>query len=253
MTVSVMALTGFLALAANGELFQALDADQDGIISKQEVAGAQQIWFTRALRVADADSDGTLTASELETALRDPKPRSMSGFGGNQGQRRRMDPRRLDRNSDGVISRDEVPQQLQDRYDQMLDRLGKDSISVEQLDSLMAQYGPQGRDRDVKSIDRMKMKLSEDSDPKGRFRMNERADKNGKGQMAPNRQGGRFGKGAPPIFGRLDRNNDGSIDKSEAPERLKAAFRRLDADNDGKITLQEFSSSGRRFRKQRQK
>lgn len=48
-------------------------------------------------------------------------------------------------------------------------------------------------------------------------------------------------KGFDPdqLFQRLDKNNDGYLDRSEIPERLKDRLQNLDLDNDGKISRQE--------------
>jgi Ca2+-binding EF-hand superfamily protein len=46
--------------------------------------------------------------------------------------------------------------------------------------------------------------------------------------------------GAQDLFGRLDRNGDGRLQRGELPPRRQADFGRLDRDGDGGISPEEF-------------
>ena len=144
MIVTTLTIAGLLAVVdssdVNTQLFDRLDKNQDGVIASGELGESQQIWFTRALRVSDADGDVRLTPKELAGALADAEPRS-APVGRSRGQRWRVDPQRLDRNNNKMITLDEVPGPEKERFQKLLERMGKDVVSVE----TMISYNGAGR------------------------------------------------------------------------------------------------------------
>lgn len=254
MFTSTLILAGLLAVADNG-LFSALDTNQDGKVTENEVNASQKSWFTRALRVADADEDGSLSAAELAQALQDPEPREMPrGRGRSRGPGgRQMDPARLDRNNDGVITLDEVPGPGKKRFEMLLERTGRDSVPVEQLARIMGRARRDEMERDGKPMIRSRdAEMKQQSKKKGRQKgqQNKDGDRKGKGQRPDSGQDAKRNKSdrpqrdgqsgnRSPLFDRFDRNGDGAISRLEAPQRLRTMFDRLDTNNDGKITRNE--------------
>ncbi len=83
-------------------MFDRIDADHDGVLTRSEVQVARSRMFDRL----DADRDGTLTTAEAEAARNQARARAArlsERFAGTQGERLAA----LDRNRDGLVSRDE--------------------------------------------------------------------------------------------------------------------------------------------------
>ena len=100
--------------ATNDALLATIDLDGDGALSTEELAQAGD-----SLRNLDRNKDGEISTAELKSAARrlsDGIARPSSGGG-------RSDPSemlaRMDRNGDGKITKDEVPEQMQRRWDRM--------------------------------------------------------------------------------------------------------------------------------------
>lgn len=162
----------------------ALDADHDGIISKEEIDNA-----TSALQSLDKNKDGALTIEEIR-----PDPRLMGngrppgdrgrerefgdreamrggpegrrepggenrpgrpGFGGPQGDRAEFMLRMFaerDANEDGKLDASEMPERLAERLDQ-IDTDSDGSVSREEIKAMMSrmQSGPGERAREGRS------------------------------------------------------------------------------------------------------
>ncbi|MAG93046.1 MAG: hypothetical protein CMJ48_04785 [Planctomycetaceae bacterium] len=171
-----------------GELFQSLDADNDGKLVAEEIPEKQQRYFKRLLRVGDADRNQELTREEFVQALQsNDRPVTLPGNGGNN-QRRRFDPGQaftnFDRNQDGKLARDELPDQLRERLDAAFERLGKKSLTQQEF---------------VLEVRRL-----------------------GDGQA-----GARNGKQLAQMFKRMDADGDGKVTLAEAPERARDFVRGL--------------------------
>ena len=201
-------------------IFQALDTDEDGELSKSEIKNA-----AKALRKLDKNKDGELTMDEVRPNFPQGGP---GGPGGGEGRRRGEggpegrdpggppqqgnDPEEMvknlmafDKNGDGKLSKDELPERMQG----MLERgdTNKDGFLTPDEIRIMAaaQQGPGG----------------------------------GMGRGGP----GGGGRRPDPLFAALDLNHDGILQKEEidaAPESLKA----LDKNGDGKITMDELRPAG---------
>lgn len=97
----------------------ALDADHDGVVTAGEWAKAPEV-----LRSLDRDGDGTLTAIELRPAMFGRGGRGREGEGQHEheggGARPANDSARVvdtymafDKNGDGVLTKDELPERMQ--------------------------------------------------------------------------------------------------------------------------------------------
>jgi hypothetical protein len=130
------------AAASDPALFERLDSNHDGIVEAAEIALSQQTYFRRALRVADVNEDGALSAAEMQTATTNRKPVTLPGsLGGGMGRMNGDRPnlqnlRSYDRNKDGQLTADEVPPPLRPRIEEMLQRIGRDSLPLDGAGSL---------------------------------------------------------------------------------------------------------------------
>lgn len=124
-------------------LFSSLDTDGNGVIEENELRESQLPFFRRALRVADRDRDGKLSAAELREAVADPRPVPALQFGFvAQGG---VDLRTLDRDGDGQLSIDEVPPALRERFRRLLDQLGQDRVSIDRVQMLLRNDSPESQ------------------------------------------------------------------------------------------------------------
>jgi hypothetical protein len=91
-------------------LFQTLDEDHDGTISATELARAPIL-----LLKLDRDKDGRVSREEMRPAS--AAPSSRRPFDGTTDFAQRF--RQLDRNRDGKLTKDELPEQMLRRFDMM--------------------------------------------------------------------------------------------------------------------------------------
>jgi len=219
---------------------ESLDADGDGRVSKDEFLGSDSI-FERW----DADKDGFLTEAEVAKGLAAPRPKAKperdAREGGRRGppdpeqMRRRIEGlmKRLDKDGDGKIAGDEIPQRGNWKR---MDKNGDGAIDVEELSAGMQARG-RGRGGDV-----VKRLMAMDANKDGKIAKDE-------------------WKARPEGFARLDKDKDGFLTKPEIEEIAKgmrrrggwkrgpadALFRRMDADQDKRITKEEWKLAPEMF------
>ncbi len=209
------------------DLFKQLDKNGDGQITADEMPQEHKRLFERLVRMGDKNGDGKLSLEEFTAALKDvpPAPGGQplgvpgSGPGGPGGIR--IDPaelfKRLDKNNDGKITADEIPEERRENFKQMLERLGKkpeDGVGHEEFARFAgAMMGVMGQR------------------PNGVPGPGNPQPGNSQPGMRPN------GPSADVLFRLLDKNHDGVISEDEisaAPEAL-AKFAKQ---NGGKITAE---------------
>lgn len=223
----------------------ALDANQDGKISKDEIDNAAV-----ALRKLDKNEDGSLTEEELRPDFRGRGgppggPDGRRGEGGPrpggdrpggdrpEGDRPGGDRRgggnpeetvkrfmQFDKNDDGFLTKDELSERMQSLIARA-DKNEDGKASREEL-TAMAASGMGNRDRG--------------------------------GQPGGDRPGGdrRFG-GNPEemvtrIFDSRDKNGDGKLSDSEIPEQMAGRIEQIDADKDGSVSREELTKAMSRMR-----
>jgi hypothetical protein len=113
--------------------------------------------------------------------------------------------KRLDKNSDGKISKDEAPERMAQNFE----NIDKNSDGFITQNELKPPGGPGG--------------------PGGQ------GGQGGQGGGRPN---------PDEMFKRLDKNSDGKISKDEAPERMAQNFDKLDKNSDGSLTKDELPRPG---------
>lgn len=284
--VAATCLVGFTLAAEDGvpeaeKLFKHLDGNSDGLLTSDEISDDRRPLFERLVRKADDNNDGKLSLKEFQAAHEeDASPNLPLNVGGgrpNRGGDIRQRFEMLDRNKDGKVTRDEVPEQARQRLMPLFERLGKEELTLADLErggdgdrpDPNRQPGPGGPRGPVF------MRLL-DTDRDGRISKSEWAkaseifgqlDANGDGELDPRelmgpppeemspdrermeRRDARPRPGEPAagpgrqFFDRLDANGDGKISRDEAPPRLRDRFNRIDANNDGSITPDEFRNA----------
>ncbi len=183
-------------------MFDAIDADTDGVISKVELRKA-----IRALRTLDTDSDGNITLAEANVG---GGPAGPGLPGANDAQIAQF--MANDLNGDGKLSPNEVPNNLLPIL-QNADRNGDGAIDRQELAGALANArgqfgGPQGGAnlggaRDAAEADRVT----------GQFLQN---DRNGDGKLTPNELPAESAR----MLQNADRNQDGAIDAGELQEAV---------------------------------
>jgi Ca2+-binding EF-hand superfamily protein len=117
-------------------LFSSLDANKDGQLTADEVPAEKKGLFDRLVRRSDKNGDGHLSAEEFAAGLSAGPaegPKSELPTAGDQPPTPEKRPnaerifRRLDANSDGILTLNEVPEERRRMVVQVLKRLKKDN------------------------------------------------------------------------------------------------------------------------------
>ena len=242
-----------------GAIFDRLDQNGDGTVTKDEVAEDRRAFFDRVLRLGDKNADGKLTKEEFVAGLRGgATPRPDAGGGGDRrpGPPRDFNPeaffRRLDKNGDGKLAKDEVPEQAR-RIVERADRNRDGEVTREEFAAAVRALRPT-TDRPTAVGPDAAIVRALDANRDGDISAEELSrapaalralDRNGDGKISRPELGGGRPPGQPPQPGKgpslaqrirqLDKNGDGKISREEAPESLRRNFDRLDANDDGQL------------------
>ena len=114
--------------------------------------------------------------------------------------------KRMDRNGDETITKDELPQRLKSRFESM-DENG-DGILDESEQNAM--------------LERIK-----------KMRGGQKKGQGPNGQQAAGPEGGRRGANFPQLLKKMDKNADGQLTKDEMPERMQQRFESMDTNGNG--------------------
>ncbi|MBM81758.1 MAG: hypothetical protein CMJ78_14365 [Planctomycetaceae bacterium] len=272
LSASALLLTfGFVQAQDDGqnpeELFKKLDKNTDGKLSKDEISKDRTRWFDRLIRVGDKDKNGVLSSSEFAAAVKPqtnpaPQPGQTTRRPG-QGRNKGGDPRQMlkqvDRNGDGKITLEELPEGIRARMKPIFERLGKDAIAIAEL----AQAIPR-RNGGRPSLEQMMQRLDGNKDGKiTRDEVPEEAkrflnpiferlgkDSLTKADLEKVMAQQRPSEGRPqPNQSRRPNDSKPQTDRDSTQARKFAQenFARLDSNKDGKLTLAEVPDRGKRI------
>jgi Ca2+-binding EF-hand superfamily protein len=220
----------------------AIDINHDGKFSIEELAAASV-----GLVSLDDDHDGQLTSLEYLPSQTDPKSNKPD-----ETLNRLM---ALDRNGDGILTKDEVPERMQgmfSRIDTNQDgKLTKDEIRA----SASNLKGPNGRAERGGEATRMDPVLNAlDIDHDGVISPTELAaaptslktlDKDANGEISQDELRPRQmtpADRARHMLDEWDTNKDDKLSKPEAPDRMQQQFETLDTNRDGALTEEELTA-----------
>ncbi len=194
-------------------LEERVGGEQDGVLSRREIVQFAPRMSQFALRLAQRlDLD-----VELELALLDKKQwqaaQAMTGARPRgealaDSQRALEFFKRLDANGDGLVTLEEVPDQVANRFEILLDRAD--------------------RNRDDQISQRELMAVSRRMQARESNSMNSRPQE--------------LDQAIARVLRQLDRDGDNLISRKEAPRRLAGRFDRLDADGSGHLERQEIAT-----------
>lgn len=219
-------------------LVRAIDADKNGEISADEIAGAAD-----ALKKLDRNGDGKITREEIGPP---PQP---AGRPGMPPEGFRPDPERFlgymkqqDKDGDGKLSKDEVGERMRENFAN-LDKNGDgklDDVELRQMAMGMAGMqrpgGPEGRRPEGD-------RKSEGDRKPGEARRPE-------GGPGPERRPDVLAD-AEARFKQADKDGDGKLSKDELPERMRERLDKIDTDGDGKASPEEMREAFRRMMENR--
>ncbi len=257
---------GFGPMGPPGEVFNRMDRNGDGKLSKDEVPEPASRFFNPLFERLGKNE---ITKEEFEEAGRQMRERfggrpgmgpgagSGGGPGGGPEGRARAEEmfKRLDKNEDGKLTVEEAPEEAKARIEGMLERMGKGkdgSVTKEEflgaIERMMAGgrgpggRGPEGRGPDGRGPDGPPPREG-DRGPEGQGRGRGPEGRGPEERMPDVRgpmEGGRlFGPpGLPPNLARFDENKDGRLSRPEL-ERLIDKFTELDRNGDGQLDMPE--------------
>lgn len=225
------------------DLFAGANANEDGVLTEDELP--EHVW--ERLSAADADGDGSLTLEELTAFTPDGGPHGPRHDGRGDGDVLE----RFDENDDGLLTADEVSEQLWEHLSPA-DADGDGTISSEEL----ADYRPESPSREdlfARLDTDGDGALTEDELPAELWGRLSAADTNGDGGITLDEliafkpedrpHGPRPGGNCDGVlFDRLDQNDDGLLAQDEVPEKLWERILAADTDEDGLISSAELAA-----------
>lgn len=277
------------------DLFDKLDANKDGVISADEVPDDKQAIFERLVRVGDANGDKKLTKDELAAGLKKSAPQAEAAPAGRPGAPGAGGPpnispkeifARLDRDGNGKIEKDEIPERMKENLGRV-DANSDGAIELTEFEKVAqffagrrpegapagapdrpGQGGPVPGGPVLRALDADGDGEISASEIEGAAKALAKLDKNSDGKLTRDEIGpppgmrpdARSAEAARPAGGgafaeqfiarlkEADKNGDKKISKEEAPDRLKENFDRADRNSDGQLDESELKAMVERMR-----
>ena len=249
-------------------VFKRLDANGDGKLRADEVPADKRAFFDRALRSGDADGDGALNAAEFAKAFsagkdsgreRDSRRRPGSSSGSRSTPSAAGFIKRLDKDGDGKVSSEELPQTYRARLGGKFEEFDKNkdgALNQQEVAAMLTAANSSRRPSGTPSRESDRPRpSSRDAAQPSQDALFAILDRDRDGKLSR-----RELEAAGSIIARLDKDKDGSVSKREIaavasdkapssrPSRerdsrggISSYAKRLDKDNDGKITREEAS------------
>lgn len=272
--VAAVVLTGGLRAQEgkpdSGGVFKRLDSNADGKLTADEVPAEKRDFFDRALRAGDADGDGALDAAEFARAFagsgdsdreRDSRRRRPDS---SRGSRDTPSPadfiRRFDKDGDGKVTREELPQNYRLRIGKRFSEYDKNedgALNEAEVAALLKSGASSDSRRPSRTPSRSPGRMR-DTDSDSQDLLFSILDRDRDGKLSK-----RELQAAASIIERLDRDRDGALSKRElaagtndrsssdrkpserssrdraSRERISSYIKGLDENSDGRITREE--------------
>lgn len=207
--------------AGRGKLFERLDANGDGKIVLDEVPEAGRERFEKLIARIDKDGDGAVTRREFAAAAPAAgdaaRNRHQAGRDGSHFFKQ------MDKNADGKLTADEVPEERRPMFERLIERGDKDGDQTLSLEEFTAVFGRR-RPGSPPATAEAKRKKTAQAAARGRL--------------------------PPGLFGAIDADGDGQLDRAEIAAAAQA-IRKLDKDGDGTVTEREIRAGAARRKKQK--
>ena len=224
------------------QMFQFMDRNQDGKLQRGELPEMAKERLGKVFDFLNKDEVSKEEYLQIMQRMMGPgmapngKPGTAELMPKPGPEQLMMMMQKLDQNGDGKISPNEVPERAKPVFSQVQRRMGlkeTDTVLIKEIKDKMpgsGEYGveikPEMENSEMKKSDRSKENVL-GKEPAS-FKSKEQ-------------------DGA--LFKQMDKNDDGSISREEAPDRMKQFFERIDQNKDGKLSIDELG----RAREQREK
>jgi Ca2+-binding EF-hand superfamily protein len=249
LTICVIAQAAETSAAPDAQqLFGQLDANGDGTLSGDEVPAEKKTLFDRLVRLGDGNADGKLSADEFAQGLAggesktaapadagNAKPKPAKARPGRPGKAARPVPGRflaqLDKNGDGKLTPDEVPEERREQLTRMIRRADKDgdgALSQEEFAAVAKQRAEMAKMRTAKPGEKPAEAPTA-------------MKKNKPGPNKPgNKMQGQVQATPASLFRAVDKDRDGKLNGDEISS-ASDAIKSLDKNGDGTVTAKEIA------------